>query len=76
MTRPIERKESGAVTRPCPQCGRPVAWGPTAVFRPFCSERCRTIDLAAWAEGRYSIAGGTPPDGADGSSAGGDERTA
>jgi endogenous inhibitor of DNA gyrase (YacG/DUF329 family) len=26
-------------------------------YRPFCSERCRVIDLAAWATGRYRIAG-------------------
>ena len=26
-------------------------------YRPFCSERCRTEDLARWAEGRYHIAG-------------------
>ena len=25
--------------------------------RPFCGERCKLIDLGAWAEGRYSIAG-------------------
>jgi len=44
--------------RPCPQCGTPVVWGPDATFRPFCSERCRLIDLGAWAEGRYRIASG------------------
>ncbi len=26
-------------------------------WRPFCSERCRTEDLARWAEGRYRVAG-------------------
>jgi hypothetical protein len=25
-------------------------------WRPFCSERCRTEDLARWAEGRYRVA--------------------
>lgn len=49
--------------RPCPQCGAPVAWGPDATFRPFCSERCRLIDLGAWAEGRYRIPAVDPPDG-------------
>ncbi|MBP9764672.1 MAG: DNA gyrase inhibitor YacG, partial [Gammaproteobacteria bacterium] len=24
-------------------------------FRPFCSERCRMLDLGAWADNRYSI---------------------
>ena len=33
-------------------------------WRPFCSERCQTEDLARWAEGRYRIAGDPvpPPD--------------
>jgi uncharacterized protein len=26
------------------------------MFRPFCSERCRTEDLARWADGRYRVA--------------------
>jgi uncharacterized protein len=26
-------------------------------FRPFCSERCKLIDLARWADGLYSVAG-------------------
>jgi uncharacterized protein len=25
-------------------------------FRPFCSERCKVIDLARWADGSYSVA--------------------
>lgn len=53
------------VARPCPQCGKPVEWGPDARFRPFCSERCRTIDLAGWAEERYRIPAADPPDGDD-----------
>ena len=28
-----------------------------ARWRPFCSERCRTQDLAQWAEGSYRLAG-------------------
>ena len=33
-------------------------------WRPFCSERCRTQDLARWADGTYRIAGDavTEPD--------------
>ena len=33
----------------CPQCGAPVRWVPENRFRPFCSERCKQIDLGAWA---------------------------
>jgi len=31
----------------CPTCQRELDWA-TAPFRPFCSERCRLIDLGAW----------------------------
>jgi endogenous inhibitor of DNA gyrase (YacG/DUF329 family) len=33
----------------CPVCDRPVAWTADYPFRPFCSERCKLIDLGAWA---------------------------
>jgi endogenous inhibitor of DNA gyrase (YacG/DUF329 family) len=32
----------------CPTCKRPVAWTPEQVFKPFCCERCRLIDLGEW----------------------------
>ena len=39
----------------CPQCGAPVAWGSESRYRPFCSERCRMIDLGAWASESYRV---------------------
>jgi endogenous inhibitor of DNA gyrase (YacG/DUF329 family) len=39
----------------CPQCGKPVDWTMQNPFRPFCSERCKTIDLDAWASERYRL---------------------
>jgi uncharacterized protein len=39
----------------CPQCGRPVEWIPASRWRPFCSERCKTIDLGAWAAEAYRV---------------------
>ena len=42
-------------TFPCPRCGEPSTWEGNE-FRPFCSERCKMIDLGAWAESEYSIA--------------------
>lgn len=38
-------------SRPCPICGKPSVPG----FRPFCSARCRTIDLGRWIDERYRI---------------------
>ena len=37
----------------CPICKKPVA--STDADFPFCSERCRTIDLGKWASGGYVI---------------------
>ena len=39
----------------CPRCGEPVPWTPESKFRPFCSERCKTFDLGAWANEEYRI---------------------
>ena len=32
----------------CPTCSDLVSWIPDNLFRPFCSERCRLIDLGEW----------------------------
>jgi endogenous inhibitor of DNA gyrase (YacG/DUF329 family) len=32
----------------CPTCKRALAWSEEYPYRPFCSERCRLIDLGAW----------------------------
>ncbi|MDE2310512.1 MAG: DNA gyrase inhibitor YacG, partial [Betaproteobacteria bacterium] len=29
----------------CPQCGKEVVWSSDSRYRPFCSERCKLIDL-------------------------------
>ncbi|MEO7132652.1 MAG: DNA gyrase inhibitor YacG [Vicinamibacterales bacterium] len=47
----------------CPRCGKPVEWTPAARFRPFCSERCKTRDLGAWASEEYRVPGEPLPDG-------------
>jgi uncharacterized protein len=41
----------------CPTCNRALEWSPDSPFRPFCSERCRLIDLGAWLSEERSIAG-------------------
>jgi len=32
----------------CPECGKPVDPLRKVPWRPFCSERCRLVDLGAW----------------------------
>jgi uncharacterized protein len=54
----------------CPQCGAQVAWTSASRWRPFCSERCKTIDLGAWASEAYRVAAvESPKDDADEGSA-------
>ncbi|MDR9413759.1 MAG: DNA gyrase inhibitor YacG [Spiribacter sp.] len=44
-------------TVPCPQCGTTVTWSEAAPERPFCSRRCRLIDLGEWFEEAHHIPG-------------------
>jgi endogenous inhibitor of DNA gyrase (YacG/DUF329 family) len=37
--------------KPCPICGKPA----TDASRPFCSERCRDVDLNRWLSNSYAI---------------------
>jgi uncharacterized protein len=46
---------SAARRVPCPRCGQPAVFAPSNRWRPFCSERCRTIDLGAWASESYRV---------------------
>ncbi|VCU70041.1 DNA gyrase inhibitor YacG [Pigmentiphaga humi] len=41
----------------CPTCSRLAPWSPDNAWRPFCSERCRQIDLGAWAADKFAIPG-------------------
>ena len=40
----------------CPTCSKKLEWCPENTFRPFCSERCKMIDLGAWASEEYKVA--------------------
>ncbi|WP_432696298.1 DNA gyrase inhibitor YacG [Marinobacterium sp. YM272] len=40
----------------CPQCGKQTVYSQENTFRPFCSKRCRLIDLGEWASEGYQIA--------------------
>jgi hypothetical protein len=39
----------------CPKCRQPVSLSSTNKWRPFCSERCKLIDLGAWIDGTNKI---------------------
>lgn len=55
---------------PCPHCGTLAAFAASNRWRPFCSQRCRSIDLGAWASESYRVAStqgnsGPPESGSD-----------
>ena len=50
----------------CPTCGTKVEWTETSTYRPFCSNRCKQIDLGAWAEEKYVIPAVAPTEADDG----------
>jgi endogenous inhibitor of DNA gyrase (YacG/DUF329 family) len=39
----------------CPRCGTSTRLDPQNSWRPFCSERCKLIDLGDWMSGRYAL---------------------
>ncbi|MBL4638738.1 MAG: DNA gyrase inhibitor YacG [Gammaproteobacteria bacterium] len=41
----------------CPQCGNSVPWQDDQLWKPFCSERCKLIDLGDWASENHRIKG-------------------
>lgn len=53
----------------CPTCQEPVEWNRESKWRPFCSKRCRLIDLGDWFDEQHRIADeeadAPPPDLAD-----------
>jgi endogenous inhibitor of DNA gyrase (YacG/DUF329 family) len=44
-------KPGKASAKPCPICGKPA----TEASKPFCSERCRDVDLNRWLSDSYKI---------------------
>ena len=46
---------------PCPRCGALAPYAPENRWRPFCGERCRMIDLGAWASEAYRVPGSAEP---------------
>lgn len=47
---------------PCPTCAGPSLYSPQNPWRPFCSERCKQIDLGAWASEDFAVPTEAPPD--------------
>ena len=39
----------------CPACGGESVYAPSNPYRPFCSERCKNMDLGAWASESFRV---------------------
>lgn len=47
----------------CPTCGQEHEWDTRNRYRPFCSERCKLIDLGKWANEEYRVEHSEPDPG-------------
>ncbi|MCP1726117.1 endogenous inhibitor of DNA gyrase (YacG/DUF329 family) [Natronospira proteinivora] len=45
----------------CPHCGEKTRFSPENRWRPFCSERCRMVDLGEWFSEEKRIPDDAPP---------------
>jgi len=57
MTEPTDARLAAATRLPCPTCRRGILWNDEFPWRPFCSERCRMVDLGTWLTGGHAIPG-------------------
>lgn len=46
----------------CPACGGDSVYAARNAFRPFCSARCKGMDLGAWANEEFRVPTEAPPD--------------
>jgi endogenous inhibitor of DNA gyrase (YacG/DUF329 family) len=59
----MEEQDNGSAkprTVRCPACGGPSVYAPSNRWRPFCSERCKNLDLGAWASESFRVPGDAP----------------
>lgn len=54
---PNESRTETPLIVSCPTCKKSLRWSADNPFRPFCSERCKLIDLGEWADGGRAIPG-------------------
>lgn len=60
MKKGSSRSSSGTKLK-CPTCGKETEWEGNP-FRPFCSDRCKLIDLGRWLSEQYRISEGKEQD--------------
>ncbi len=55
MPTSFDRQDAVVKIVDCPQCGGVSHYTPSNRFRPFCSERCKQLDLGAWASEDFKL---------------------
>jgi uncharacterized protein len=65
MRQPVNTPDTKPRTVTCPTCGGNSVYAPSNPFRPFCSERCKNIDIGAWASENFRMPAEAPPDDQD-----------
>jgi endogenous inhibitor of DNA gyrase (YacG/DUF329 family) len=62
----MDKPQPNAAVKPrlvrCPACGGESVYAARNPFRPFCSQRCKNLDLGAWASEGFRVPDETPPD--------------
>jgi endogenous inhibitor of DNA gyrase (YacG/DUF329 family) len=61
MLTAVMTDSSVPMTVTCPTCGKKVTWSKQQRWRPFCSERCKMIDLGDWLDETHRIPGNEIP---------------
>ena len=67
MGTPGDPETDGAALRPaartvaCPTCGGDSIYSADNAYRPFCSKRCKQVDLGAWASEDFRMPAEAPP---------------
>jgi endogenous inhibitor of DNA gyrase (YacG/DUF329 family) len=56
----MNNSKSGPVFVACPTCAKSVEWTAGQHWRPFCSERCKLVDLGSWLDESHRIPGDEP----------------
>ncbi len=46
----------------CPRCGGISVYATSNRYRPFCSERCKQIDMGAWASEQFALPAKASPE--------------
>lgn len=57
----MSTKAKNSIQVACPTCQKLAQYSVKNPYRPFCSERCKMIDLGEWANEGYKIPDKTPP---------------